>query len=42
MRSLPDRKIAEMKKLILIAIAAMGGTMVYKLLNAEYTPPPKP
>ncbi len=29
-----------MKKLILVAIAAMGGIMVYKLLNEEYHPPP--
>jgi hypothetical protein len=29
-----------MKKLILVAIAAMGGVMVYKLLNEEYQPPP--
>jgi hypothetical protein len=29
-----------MKKLILVAIAAMGGVMVYKLLNEEYHPPP--
>jgi hypothetical protein len=31
-----------MKKLILIAIAAMGGAMVVKLLNSEYQPPPQP
>jgi hypothetical protein len=31
-----------MKKLILIAIAAIGGAAVYKLLNTEYTPPPRP
>ncbi len=31
-----------MKKLILIAIAALGGTMVYKLLNSEYKPPSQP
>lgn len=31
-----------MKKLILIVIAAVGGTMVYKLLNSEYKPPPQP
>lgn len=28
-----------MKKLILIVIAAAGGTMVYKLLTSEYKPP---
>ena len=31
-----------MKKLILIVIAAAGATMVYKLLNSEYQPPPRP
>lgn len=31
--------IAEMKKLILVVVAAMGGAMVYKLLNSEYSPP---
>jgi hypothetical protein len=31
-----------MKRLILIAIAAAGGVMVYKLLNSEYTPPSQP
>ena len=31
-----------MKKLVLIAIAAMGGIMVFKLLNSEYQPPPNP
>jgi hypothetical protein len=31
-----------MKKLILIAIAAAGGTMVFKLLNSEYKPPVQP
>jgi hypothetical protein len=30
-----------MKKLILVTIAALGGVMVYKLLNSEYTPPPE-
>jgi hypothetical protein len=29
-----------MKKLIVIAIAAAGGFVVFKLLNSEYTPPP--
>ena len=37
-----SRKIDAMKKLILIAIAAAGGLMVYKLLNSEYTPPRQP
>jgi hypothetical protein len=36
-----DRSIERMKKLILVAIAALGGAMVYKLLNSEYTPPPE-
>jgi hypothetical protein len=36
-----SRKIALMKKLILVTIAALGGVMVYKLLNSEYTPPPE-
>lgn len=31
-----------MKKLILTAIAAAGGFMVFKLLNSEYQPPPEP
>jgi hypothetical protein len=31
-----------MKKLILIALAALGGVAAYKLLNSEYTPPPRP
>lgn len=34
--------IEVMKKLILILIAAAGGTMVYKLLNSEYKPPAQP
>jgi hypothetical protein len=29
-----------MKKLILIAITAACGVMVFKLLNSEYQPPP--
>lgn len=28
-----------MKKVILAVIAAMGATIVYKLLNSEYVPP---
>jgi hypothetical protein len=32
--------MGDMKKLILAAIATMGGIMVYKLLNEEYHPPP--
>ena len=36
-----DRKIAHMKKLVIIAIAALGGAALYKLLNSEYTPPPE-
>ncbi len=28
-----------MKKLIIVAIAALAGAMVYKLLNSEYEPP---
>ncbi len=30
-----------MKKLIVVVIAAVAGTMVYKLLNSEYEPPPR-
>ena len=34
--------ITAMKKLIIIALAAAGGVVVYKLLNSEYKPPAQP
>lgn len=34
--------IDPMKKLILVALAAAGGAVVFKLLNSEYKPPNKP
>lgn len=32
--------IVSMKRLIVLAMTAMGAVMVYKLLNEEYQPPP--
>jgi len=29
------------KKVILIVIAAIGATVVYRMLNSEYKPPPQ-
>jgi len=31
--------IAQMKKLIVIALAALGGYLVYRMLNSEYRAP---
>ena len=39
----PTRRIImQMKKLIVITLAAVGGAAVYKLLNSDYRPPAKP